>query len=57
MQIIFDESQKDSGNEIWIDVYEIVKLLSQNRSETVYDSSTNEHRRKHTYKELEVKTE
>lgn len=56
MQIIFDESQKDSENEIWIDVFDIVKLLSQNRSETIYDSDTNEHRRKHTYKDPEVKT-
>ena len=31
MQIIFDESQKDGRSQIWIDVYNIVKLLSRNR--------------------------
>ncbi len=35
MQLIFDESQKDALAEIWIDVYAITKLLTQNRS-TVY---------------------
>ena len=39
MQIIFDESQKDGNNEIWIDVYSIVNLLSQNRSTLVRDES------------------
>lgn len=32
MQLVFDESQKESQNEIWIDVYDIVKLLSAHRS-------------------------
>lgn len=32
MQLIFDESQKDGVNQIWIDVYPIVKLLHANRS-------------------------
>ena len=31
MQIIFDEVQKDGINQIWIDVYNIVRLLGQNR--------------------------
>ena len=35
MQLIFDESQVDSPNEIWIDLYEIVEFLKQNRSEVV----------------------
>ena len=35
MQLIFDESQVDSPNEIWIDVYEIIEFLKQNRSEVV----------------------
>ena len=35
MQLIFDESQKDSNNEIWIDVYDIVNLLQRNRSQVV----------------------
>ncbi len=50
MQLIFDESQVDSPNEIWIDVYEIVEFLKQNRSE-VYMSNqeTNDYSRKFDY--------
>ena len=32
MQLIFDEGQKECNSEIWIDVYPIVRLLSQHRS-------------------------
>ena len=32
MQLIFDESQVDSPNEIWIDVYQIIEFLKKNRS-------------------------
>ncbi len=32
MQLIFDESQKECNSEIWIDVYNIVRLLSAHRS-------------------------
>ena len=38
IQLIFDESQVDSPNEIWIDVYNIVEFLKRNRSE-VYMSN------------------
>lgn len=31
IQLIFDESQKDGSNEIWIDCYNIMRLISQNR--------------------------
>ncbi len=31
IQLIFDQSQKDGYNQIWIDCYEITKFLSQNR--------------------------
>ena len=34
IQIIFDESQKDGNNQIWIDAYNIVRFLGQNRMET-----------------------
>ena len=39
MQLIFDESQVDSPNEIWIDVYQIIEFLKKNRSE-VYMANT-----------------
>lgn len=32
MQLVFDESQKECNSEIWIDVYNIVRLLSGHRS-------------------------
>ena len=32
VQLIFDESQKECNSEIWINVYPLVKLLSQHRS-------------------------
>jgi murein DD-endopeptidase MepM/ murein hydrolase activator NlpD len=32
MQLIFDESQKECLSEIWIDVYDIVRLLNKHRS-------------------------
>lgn len=32
MELIFDESQKECNSEIWIDVYQIVRLLSSHRS-------------------------
>ena len=32
MQLVFDESQKECNSEIWIDVYSIVRLLSEHRS-------------------------
>jgi murein DD-endopeptidase MepM/ murein hydrolase activator NlpD len=40
MQLIFDESQKESNNEIWIDVYNIVTLLQKNRSAVAKDEET-----------------
>ena len=32
LQLIFDESQKECLSEIWIDVYDIVRLLAEHRS-------------------------
>ena len=32
MQLIFDESQKECLSEIWVDVYDIVRLLNEHRS-------------------------
>lgn len=32
MQLVFDESQKECNSEIWIDVYDIVRLLNVHRS-------------------------
>ena len=32
MELVFDESQKECNSEIWIDVYDLVRLLSRHRS-------------------------
>ena len=32
LQLVFDESQKECNSEIWIDVYDIVRLLSNHRA-------------------------
>ena len=42
MQLIFDESQRDGTNQIWIDVYPLIRFLYQNRSEAVRDDATKE---------------
>ena len=48
MQLIFDESQIDSPNEIWIDVYEIVEFLRQNQSEVyLSNEETRDYSRKY----------
>ena len=42
IQLIFDESQKEGNNEIWIDCYELVKFLSLHRSEVYKVEGTKE---------------
>ncbi|MCL2396458.1 MAG: M23 family metallopeptidase [Defluviitaleaceae bacterium] len=44
MQIIFDESQKDGRNQIWIDAYSIVRFLNKNRMEVFRDENGEYHR-------------
>lgn len=45
LQLIFDESQKEGNNEIWIDCYEIVKFLQMNQSQVIKVDGTKEWRR------------
>lgn len=45
LQLIFDESQKEGTNQIWLDVYNLVKLLSKNRATVVKDKETGEYKR------------
>lgn len=54
LELIFDESQKESNNEIWIDCYELTKFLYQNRSETVKDEATKEWHRVYQMKDPAV---
>lgn len=45
IQLIFDESQKDGNNEIWIDCYQLVRFLYHNRSEAAKVEGTKEWQR------------
>jgi hypothetical protein len=45
MQLIFDESQKECLSEIWINVYEIVRLLDNKRSEVAKNPETKDYYR------------
>lgn len=52
MELVFDESQKECNSEIWIDVYDIVRLLSRHRSSIVRENS--QWVRKYPYKDLDI---
>lgn len=52
MQLIFDESQKECDNEIWIDLYAITKLLEKNKSAVIRNPETKEF-----YRELDFSEE
>ncbi len=45
LQLIFDESQKECNNEIWINAYPLTQLLRQNQSEVVRNNETKEYTR------------
>ena len=49
LQLIFDESQKEGNGEIWVDVYQIVRLLEKNRSSVVKDEETKEYHRRYPF--------
>jgi murein DD-endopeptidase MepM/ murein hydrolase activator NlpD len=48
MELVFDESQKECNSEIWIDVYDIVRLLNSHRS------SIRNGERVYPYRDLDV---
>lgn len=45
LELIFDESQKDSNNEIWVDVYPLTQFLAKHKSEAVKVEGTKEWKR------------
>ncbi|WP_227016954.1 polysaccharide deacetylase family protein [Sinanaerobacter chloroacetimidivorans] len=51
MQLIFDESLKDSPNQIWVDMYAITRLLSKNKSPVFQSEETKEYYRKYQFSE------
>ena len=52
MELVFDESQKECNSEIWIDVYDIVRLLSSHRS-SIKKTQTG-WQRAYPYKDLDI---
>ncbi len=52
LQLIFDESQKECNSEIWINVYDIVRLLSRHRATVVKEDGT--WIRKYPFRDLDV---
>jgi murein DD-endopeptidase MepM/ murein hydrolase activator NlpD len=52
MQLVFDESQKECLSEIWIDVYDIVRLLESHRSSV--KNSSEGWQRVYPYRDLDV---
>ena len=46
LQLIFDESQKEGNNEIWIDFYQLAQFLCVNQAEVVRDEEKKEWYRK-----------
>ncbi len=53
IELIFDESQKDGNNEIWIDAYDIVELLASHRSSICLDQESKTWSRVYPYKDLD----
>ena len=54
MQLVFEESQKECLSEIWIDVYDIVRLLSEHRSSVVQEQG--HFQRKYPFVDLDIDT-
>ena len=51
LQLIFDESQKEGTNQIWIDVYPLINLLQKNKSAVSKDVTLNEYLRVYDFKD------
>ena len=54
MQLIFDESLKDSPNQIWIDMYAITRLLSKQKSPVYQNEETKEYYREYDFSETDI---
>ena len=54
LQLIFDESQKEGNNEIWVDCYSLIRFLYRNRCQTVKDQETKEYSRIYDFKDPSV---
>lgn len=54
MQLVFDESQKECNSEIWIDVYDLVRLLNRHRSSVYCEAG--HYKRKYAFVDLDTDT-
>ena len=54
MELVFDESQKECNSEIWIDVYNIVRLLSSHRSSVYYNKESGRWERLYPFRDLDA---
>ena len=52
MQLVFEESQKECQSEIWVDVYDLVRLLSRHRSSL--QRTADGWQRKYPYRDLDL---
>ena len=53
MQLVFAEDQKECNSEIWIDTYNIVRVLNEHRSSVAM--TTSGYKRKYPFVELDIK--
>lgn len=54
LQLIFDESQKEGNNEIWVDCYDLTRFLYKNRSEVHKVGESKEWKRTYDMQERAV---
>ncbi len=52
LELVFNESQKESENEIWIDISAITSILEKHQSAVVRNSETKEFKRQFKYNEI-----
>lgn len=52
IQLIFNEKQKDGINQIWIDLYDIVRLLQKNQTRVYKDPDTKDYYRVYDFYDL-----
>lgn len=52
LQLVFDESQKECNSEIWIDVYNIVRLLERHRAS--YQKENGSWKRVYAFEDLDI---
>ncbi len=56
MELIFDESQKECDNEIWVDMYAITQLLEKHKSTVYRVNETKEFYNKYKFSQIEDST-